>query len=146
MSDLIDLQQKLQDTLAALQRARQLLAADPKDFEFSLVVKSLEQRQQTLEQAFAVESAHAGIDVCKYRLIRPENTYPVAAFADSIKDFQSVLTVFFDALRNGPKRRATSSAFLLPKAHLNGYMPMFVWGLSSAHANTPASPPASTTA
>lgn len=123
MSDLLDLQEKLQDTLAALHRARQLLAADPRDLEFSLVIRSLEQRQDTLEQLFAAEAAARGIDICKYRLIRPENTYPAAAFADSIKAFQAVLTVFFDALRNGRKQRSTSAADIVKQTTLDvGYV------------------------
>ena len=123
MSDLLDLQEKLQDTTAALQRARQMLAEDPGDQEFSLVLSSLERRQKSLEDQFGTEAAAAGFDICNYRLIRTENTYPAAAFADSIKNFQTCLTVFFDALRNGPKQRAASAAEIIKQTTLDvGYV------------------------
>lgn len=123
MSDLLDLQEKLQDTLAALQQARKVLANAPNDVEFSLVVQSLEQRQNTLEATFAAEAARNGIDICKYRLIRSESSYPASAFADSIKTFQSCLTIFFDALRNGPKRAARSPADIVSQTALQiGYV------------------------
>jgi hypothetical protein len=123
VSDLLDLQEKLQDTLSVLQSARNHLAADPADMEFSLVVLSLEQRQESLEHTFAAIAAASGIDVCKYRLMRSEESYPASAFADSIKTFQTVLTVFFDALRNGPKHRASSGAEIVRQTTLDvGYV------------------------
>ncbi len=123
MSDLLDLQEKLQDTLAALQRARQVMASDPNDLEFSLVVQSLEARQRSLENIFADEAARNGVDICKYRIIRDERSYPASAFADSIKSFQSCLTIFFDALRNGAKRSARSAADIVAQTTLDiGYV------------------------
>jgi hypothetical protein len=123
MSDLLDLQTKLHDTTAALQRARQLLAEDPTDIEFSFVLSSLERRQKTLEDQFGMEAASHGFDICNYRIARSENIYPAAAFADSIKNFQACLTVFFDALQSGPKFNARSSAEIVLKSTLDvGYV------------------------
>jgi hypothetical protein len=122
MSDLLNVQAMLQDTMAALQHARKMLADDPADQEFSLVLRSLEHRSSMLEAEFASEANSIGMDVCKYRLLRSENQFPASAFADSIKSWQNCLTVFYDALLNGPKKASRSSAEVVQQTTLDvGY-------------------------
>ncbi len=118
MTDLVDLQGKLQDTSAAISRARKLLAEDPQDTQFVAVLSSLERRQRRLEEQFLAEANAAGEDVCSYQLDRHGDSFPITALAESLADFQSGLAVVFEAQKSGPKKTAHVSEVTIAQTTL----------------------------
>jgi hypothetical protein len=49
------------------------------------------------------------VEVCRYRLIAPAQTYTASWFAKSLLEFQELFSQIFDAKKNGVKRRARIS-------------------------------------
>ena len=105
MTRLLEIQQKLQDTYAALAQYEKALAADSSSFALSLSGKSLEKRRRKLETEFLATANDLGVDVCSYRLFSNDDKKPTAiAVASSITTFQNLVSILYDALKNGPKR------------------------------------------
>jgi hypothetical protein len=111
MTDLLELADQLQDTNAAIATMERELATAPLSEGAGIALRSLEHRRAVLEKQFAQEANIQGIDIFRYTIARDEPEFPVSALADSLKSFQSWLTVVFDAIKTKTaKRRARVSA------------------------------------
>jgi len=122
MTALLELRDKLQDTHATIEGLQRALADHPDDAALAFTVRSLESRQRVLEQAFLAEANADHLDVCNYRLIPEGSTCSVAAISRALGSFQDLVTVVFDAMKNGPKLRARPSAEIVAGSTLDfGY-------------------------
>src|SRR2546430_1333430 len=110
MSDLLDIQEKLQDTTAALARLEAEMVRQPKQLSLSWDHKSLTKRQAKLEADLFVATAAVGREVCSYRMLPEQERVKVAGLASVIGEYQSVVTIFYDAIKNGAKAKATVRA------------------------------------
>jgi len=109
MSDLADIQEKLQDTVAMLAALEEDLARRPDSSALLLNYKSIEKRKRKLEAELASATDALGLEVCSYRILPDAERVKVAGLASAIGEFQNLVSMFYDALRNGAKQRATLS-------------------------------------
>jgi len=59
-------------------------------------------------------TAEKQIDICNYALLSNEGDhYPISAVTGSIRYFQELFSVVYDAIKNGPKKKARLSAEVL---------------------------------
>jgi len=111
MEDIIDIAGKLSETDAAIARWERVLRNNPREESAQEMIATLDKRRNELEGAFAEAAEREFLDVCSYRMALEENEPPkVSALARALSDFQSLLTVVYDALKNGPKDQAKVSA------------------------------------
>ncbi len=110
MTRLLELQEQLQETRAALAQVERALAERPDKPSLSALAKSLTAQQRNLEADFAVEVDRLGMDVCSYRVFKDEGVPPLLPLAQGLVDFQSLVTVVYDARKTSvPKERAKVS-------------------------------------
>jgi hypothetical protein len=123
MSDLIDIREKLEDTRSTIARIYTSLAADPNDKGLALMLESLESRQTALESTFNRVANARHLEVCSYRLIRSDDeVMPIVTVGETLKTFQAWLTVVYDAIKSGTKRRSRPSADVVQQTTLDfGY-------------------------
>jgi hypothetical protein len=110
MSDVLDLREKLQDTAGAIARLRREVAASPADPALAWDIESLEKRQAKLEAELLAASEAMGLDVCSYRVVPEQRRIKLAGLAGVLGGYQSLVSVFYDALKTGPKAKATVRA------------------------------------
>lgn len=102
MSDLLDIQGKLQDTAGALARLKVEFARQPDSRSLLLNIKSLEKRQRKLEAEFRA-AAGTGYEVCSYRLMPEKERLKLAGLTSVLSGYQSLVSLFYSALKTGPK-------------------------------------------
>lgn len=110
MSDLLDIQGKLQDTAAMLAQLERDFARRPGSLGVQLNIESLEKRKQKLEAELSSATAALGLEVCSYRLLPSQNRAKLSGVTGALGQYQSLLSLFYDAIRNGPKQTAKVSA------------------------------------
>jgi hypothetical protein len=111
MSKIIHLQRDLQDTHAALATLEKAIAADPRSWSLKATAESLLKRLRKLEAEFARLTEAIGEDVCWYRLIPDNEDVSVKALASAFSNFQSLVSVVYDAVKSGiPKERGKLGA------------------------------------
>ena len=89
MSALLEIQEKLQDTAAAIARAEGLFTKIP-DPSLIMTVRSLEKRRISLESKLAIEAATLGRDLCSYRIIPDGTRARIAGIANVMFSFTFV--------------------------------------------------------
>lgn len=119
MSDLLDIQEKIQDTNAMIARMEGQLAAHPNMHHLLAInLQALHKRKGQLESQFGIASSEAGVDVCSYRFL-PEHGRPkLAGLARAMLNYQKVLSIFYDAIKSGPKQKAKMGADILTQTAL----------------------------
>lgn len=124
MSDLLDVLSKLHDTEAALVKAQETAGQHPNRSSLQSAINSLRSRYEMLEKLFSSMTHEQHLDVFNYRLI-PNNgeRYTLRALANTLGDFQDILTLVYDAKKSGQrKERASWSADVAKETELNfGY-------------------------
>jgi hypothetical protein len=111
MSDLLDIVIKLRETEAASAQLEKAVRDHPESESALLSLESLQKRQEMLARAFTEAADEELLDVCSYRMFGDEDQRPsIAALTRAIGDFQSLITVVYDAIKNGPSERARVSA------------------------------------
>ena len=122
MTSLIDIHEKLLDTQAFISRLERRLTAYP-DSELLLGnLRSAQKRHRTLERAFATEASKAEVDVCSYRLFTEKGVPSIAALSEALGEFQTLFSLVYDALKNGPKERSRLSQDIVNETSLGfGY-------------------------
>lgn len=103
MSRLLDIQDKLQDTNAAIGKLEQALVANRSSEALILQAESLRTRQKKLENQFLSIADQLGVDVCTYRLIAETPQTTISALSTALQKFQSMFSLVYDAIKNGPK-------------------------------------------
>ena len=119
MTRLLELQENIQDTTAALGQLERALVENPGSRTLGLSGKSLQKRLQVLESEFLAETHSLGVDVCSYRLFGGQKLGRLSGLTRVLSDFQTLVSVIYDAVKSGtPKRRrrvsvdaATETAF-----------------------------------
>lgn len=120
MTDLLDIQEKLQDTHVAITKLVREVANNPKDVHLGQELESLYKRQEKLESSFFKAADSESVDVCSYRLIRDgSSSFPIAALGETLKTFQSLLTTLYNAVANGAKATSRVSAEIAEKTTLD---------------------------
>lgn len=112
MADLIDIITNLRETESVISRMEKVMREHPESETALLSLKSMLKRQRELERAFS-EAAHDDFqDVCSYRIFGEDDEKPkISTIAKSLGDFQSLLTIIYDAIKSGkPKETARVSA------------------------------------
>ena len=109
MSELLELQQQLQDTSATIARLEKALAASPGSLAVQLNLRSVLKRFSRLEQEFGRIADEASLDVCTYRLFassESKNRISLRGLSSALQDFQLAFSSLFDALKNGRRLRS----------------------------------------
>lgn len=119
MSVLLEIQEKLQDTAAMLAQLERDLARRPGTFGLRLNVASLEKRKRQLESELLAATSAIGLEVCSYRLLPTQERIKLASVTSSLGQYQSLLSSFYDAIKNGPKRVAKLSAEIIAQTTLD---------------------------
>lgn len=109
MSEILNLQQKIQETGALIAQTERAFAADPTSFGLQLSLRSLEKHKRDLEEEFRQVAAQIGVEVCTYRIIPAEGAAKIGGLTSAIGDYQSLVSLFYDAIKHGPKRNARLS-------------------------------------
>jgi len=108
MPDLQPIIEKLQDTTAAIARAERTANDHPELPSIVANLRSLRKRHRDLEVVFNEIAAAQELDVCHYRLIVSDR--PTLGHISAVwTEFQSLFSLVYDALKNGPKQRARVS-------------------------------------
>lgn len=110
MSDLVDIQEKLRDTVATLAALESDLARHPDVPALLLNYESIEKRRKKLEAELAMAAAALGIEVCSYRILPKEERVKVAGLTSTIAEYQNLVSIFYDALKHGAKQKVSLSA------------------------------------
>lgn len=111
MNDLLDTIEKLQDTQAAIRRAEKAVLEHPEMPSVALSLKSLRKRQQSLEALFSSLADDQWFDVCSYKLLPEKEGRPtLPSLTNTLGDFQTLFTLVYDTIKNGPKQRGRASA------------------------------------
>ncbi len=120
MNALLDIVQKLTDTQAAIRKTEELLRECAGDRVILANLESLTKRASKLEDEFLVASHHAHLDVCTYRMFAEEAVdYPILAVGTALSDLQRWFSIIYDALKNGPKKRAKLPPDVVQESTLN---------------------------
>lgn len=122
MSVLLHIRESLQNTAAQIARLERNVAQNPDVPLLALELESLQRRKEKLEAEFLEVSNSAGVDVCSYRLLPEQLRARLVNLAAALTDYQSLLSLFYDAIRNGPKQLAKMGADVLADTSLDfGY-------------------------
>jgi hypothetical protein len=106
MSELAELQAKIQDTHTAIARIERMMVDSPDLPSLLANMRSLQNRYESLKAEFLSTAQALGVDVCTYLLFPDSQKPTVMGFANALGDFQSMFSIIYDAIRNGPKARA----------------------------------------
>lgn len=107
MSRLLDIQAKIQDTNALISKIERSLPTERPAPSMLANLRSLQKRVEMLEKDFAVLADRRSKDVCSYRMFNAGDHYKLSGFARALADFQTTFSLTYDALKNGPKQRAS---------------------------------------
>lgn len=110
MSQILELQELLKDTSAAIALTEQAVAATPESYGLLVNQRSLRKRFKELEDQFKKVSSNLSIDVCRYRMFREDDNPNALASTLAIADFQQLVSLVYDALSSGAKQRNRVSA------------------------------------
>ena len=104
MTRLLELQEQLQETRAMLARVERAVAERPDKPSLGSLARSLLAQQRNLEADFASEADRLGMDVCSYRIFSDSGNLPLHPLAQGLIDFQSLVTVVYDAKKTSSKK------------------------------------------
>jgi hypothetical protein len=118
MPDILEIEEKLQDTTPAIAQLERALAENPNVESLALNLSSLYKRHEALESVFLELASQLEVDVCRYRLFVGGARTTITALADAWRNFQTFFSVTYDALKNGPKERGRLSFDALEETSL----------------------------
>lgn len=105
MTELTEIQEKLQATTEAISRLERMMKDHPGRPSLLTNMKSLENRYSALEADFATVAGRYGIDICSYRIFADGGRITLNGVAKALINFQSLFAQVYDALKRGPRRR-----------------------------------------
>lgn len=102
--NLIDIQSQLMSTQATMAEMEKAASVDQNSRAINLAYLSMKKRYESLQDDFRTASAALGIEACNYRIFSDESpsAYGVAS---ALATFQNGISVIYDAITNGPKRK-----------------------------------------
>ncbi len=108
MSKLLELQEKLQETNAAIVQLEQALSNDPSSISLTRNLKSIQKRYDSLEADFLSEASKMEVSICKYRLFNDYRRPTIKAIAEALSSFQYFFSTVYKAIKNAPLQKAPS--------------------------------------
>lgn len=111
MSEIDSAAHRLREIEADIARLEQKIRENPEDQSMLVTLSARKKLAIRLEEAWRNQMAHSMVDVCDYRLILESGDgFSVNGFSTSVGDYQLLFSQIFDALENGPKKRAQIGA------------------------------------
>jgi hypothetical protein len=108
MSAIVELQQRIQDTIARIAEYEKAAALPRAPQSLFFGIRSLEKLKTELERDFARIAKDEELEICKYRLLPQQGTRPaITAIANAWSGYQALFSAVYDALLNGPKARTS---------------------------------------
>lgn len=102
MSQLVNLQAKLQQVGATMAQLEMQLARHPESRGLAANFRSMSKLHENLQGDFNYAANELGLDVMHYRLLEARPS--ARALSSSVGTFQDAIAVAYDALRSGPKK------------------------------------------
>jgi hypothetical protein len=109
MDRLLEIREKIEETSAMISRSEQAIKKDPQLASVLIAAQSFRDRQAKLERQFFDEAANIGIEVMSYRLFS-EGQPKLAGVASALGDFQALVTLAYDAEKNGQRKMTAKVA------------------------------------
>lgn len=111
MSMVLELQRKLQDTLATIVELERRIVKAPNSRGLHLSLESVVKRRKELEAEFNELADQKSLDVCAYRLFREtDEQLSLGGYSGALSAFQHSFSALYEAVRHGrPRRRARLS-------------------------------------
>ncbi|MBV9155278.1 MAG: hypothetical protein JO097_03395, partial [Acidobacteriaceae bacterium] len=120
MSELFQIQERLQESGAAVARLETALIDHPASLSLLANLRSLQKARRSLEAQFLRAADERGLDICSYRIAPHEKMANAAALSKVLGTFQTVFSLMYDAIRSGepkptkkPSEEAESKTELL---------------------------------
>lgn len=117
MADLLDIREKLQDTSAAIVRLERAISLHPEALSLVGNLRSLNKRWTDLEADFHAAATKLEVEVCDYRIL-VEDQPSLMGISKLLLNFQNLFSTVYDAIKNGPKRRARLGVDVLNETSL----------------------------
>lgn len=108
MSRILELQDSLRDTSAAIVVLERALSRDPSSDSIIRSMKSVEKRYKRLEVDFLAEAKNAEVTVCKYRLFSDDKRPTLKVISEALGTFQDLFSTVYKAIKTGPIQKAPS--------------------------------------
>lgn len=108
MNNFTEILLRLDETKAVIADLEQAMRTAKATPSLAANLRSVYKRQRELEDEFSAVANENYQDVCIYRLFAEEGPRPsISTVTRTLSDFQSLVTIVYDAIKNGPKDRAT---------------------------------------
>ena len=110
MAGIAELQNRLRESQVAVAQAEKAAAADPRSRAVASTLKSMSRLARENEAAYLDAAARAGLEACAYRAFpdgesRDDRPVPVSVIGAVLQELQSLFTITYDAIVNGPRQR-----------------------------------------
>jgi hypothetical protein len=124
MIKLLEIQEKLRDTTAAIAQLERAVVKEPNSFSLKIMAESLKKRQSILDAEYATEADNLGVDICTYRIFSEKNRQTLRALVQTLGNFQTLVSTVYDSVKSKtPKMRARISDDILTETEFNfGYV------------------------
>ena len=120
MSELFQIQERLQESGAAIARLDAALIENPSSASLLANSRSLRKMHRSLEADFLRAADERGLDICSYRIAPQFKMANAAALSKVLGTFQTVFSLMYEAVRSGepklnkrPSEEAESKTELL---------------------------------
>jgi hypothetical protein len=101
MNELFQIQERLQESGAAIARLDACLIEHPGSQSLLANLRSLRKIQRSLEADFLRAADERGLDVCSYRIVPEYQMANAAAISKVLGTFQTVFSLMYEAVRTG---------------------------------------------
>ena len=110
MSELLELQRKLQDTAATITELERRILQRPDSRGLRLSLESVVKRREDLQADFNELADRKSLDVCTYRLFQEaDEGLSLRGYSGALYEFQKSFSSLYDAILNGPRKRTRLS-------------------------------------
>ncbi len=113
MSELFQIQERLQESGAAIARLEISLINNPAEVSLLANLRSLRKMQRSLEAEFLRAADDRGLDVCSYRIAPQDQMANASALSKVLGTFQNVFSLIYEAIQTGqpkPDKRPSGAA------------------------------------
>jgi hypothetical protein len=111
MSDIDSAALRLRELEADIARLEQKIRENPEDRSMLLNLSARKKLAIRMQDDWRKQMSLSMVDICDYRLIVENGDgYPASGISNSVGDYQLLFSQTFDALENGPKKRAQIGA------------------------------------
>jgi hypothetical protein len=104
MSKLSELQRSILETNEVMAEVERAIARDRDSLSLRATMDSLEKRYHELELEFVNEADNIGFEICSYRVFTEDETPTIKGLATVLGDFQSLISIVYDAVKSGCQR------------------------------------------